>query len=145
MKVSVEKIAVEQWSVEFTLDEVREHLKFRHESVLMRLPNNAILSYTEASQENGPAKLVASFEVSTEKPEPSGLTQQEIDVWGLIRQAGEDGITYARLETVMDNMMSIQSIGRIVRSLAERGLVAECVKKAHRKGFPPRKMWRSIE
>lgn len=145
MKVSIEKVTTEKWAVEFTLDEIREYLRFSHDGVSMRLPLNAILSYVDTSQENGQAKIVASFEVGIEKPEASSLTQQEINVWGLIRQAGEDGITYARLETIMDDMMSIQSIGRVVRSLAERGLVAECVKREHRKGFPPRKMWRSIE
>jgi len=80
MKVSIEKIVKELWSVDFPLDDIRDQLRFKHNGVKMRLPHNAVLSYVEKGLENDPAKLVATFETSAEKPEPSGLTQDEVDV-----------------------------------------------------------------
>jgi len=143
-KVSVEKIEMEQYEVEFPLEDVREMLRFEHNGTKMRLPYNAIMTYRGASPETGGPVLIASFQLDVTNPEPSGLTQQEIDVWGLIRQAGDGGITYHTLETIMDGTMSLQVIGKVVRSLVERGLVAECKHRERRKGAPPRKLWRSL-
>ena len=143
-KVSVEKIEMEEWSVEFPLDDIREQLRFEHNGVKMRLPYNAVLSYVGASPENGPAKLVGTFKLDVTKPEPSGLTQQEVDVWGLIRQAGDGGITYARLGTITEDAMAYQTLQGVVRSLVKRNLVEQCGKES-RPGAPPRKLWRSVE
>lgn len=145
MKVSVEKIVTEKYEVEYPLEEIRELLRFRHNGTTMRVPSNAIMSYRGASPETGGPVLIAMFEMEIDLPSPSGLTQHEVDVWGLIRQAGDGGITYARLETIMDGTLSLQTIGKVVRSLVDRRLVEECPEKERRPGAPPRKLWRSVE
>jgi hypothetical protein len=145
MKVSVEKVVTEKYAVEYPLEEIRELLHFKHNSTTMRVPYNAILNYRGASPETGGPVLIATFELEIDLPSPSGLTQNEVDVWGLIRKAGEEGITYQRMELIMDGAMSIQVIGKVVRSLVDRRLVEECPEKQHAPGRPPRKLWRSVE
>jgi len=145
MKVSVEKVVTEKYEVEYPLEEIRELLRFRHNGTTMRVPYNAVVNYRGASPETGGPVLIATFELEIDLPKPSGLTQQEVDVWGLIRQAGDGGITYARLETIMDGTMSLQTIGKVVRSLVDRRLVEECPEKERRPGKVPRKLWRSVE
>ena len=144
-KVSVEKVELEQYEVEFPLEEVREMLRFEHNGTKMRLPYNAIMTYRGASPETGGPVLIASFQLDVTSPEPSGLTQQEIDIWGLIRAAGGKGITYHKLHTLKKSKIHIQTIMKVVRSLVERNLVEECPEKQARKGAPPRKLWRSVE
>lgn len=145
MKVSVEKVVTEKYEVEFPLEEIRELLRFKHNGTTMRVPSTAVMSYRGASPETGGPVLVASFETEIDLPEPSGLTQHEVDVWGLIRKAGEEGITYQRMEAIMDGTMSIQLIGKVVRSLVDRRLVEECPEKERQPGRPGRKLWRSVE
>lgn len=145
MKVSVEKVVTEKFKVEYPLEEIRELLRFRHNGTTMRVPYNAVVNYRGASPETGGPVLVVEFELEVDLPSPSGLTQHEVDVWGLIRQAGDGGITYARLETIMDGTMSLQTIGKVVRSLVDRRLVEECPEKESRPGKVPRKLWRSVE
>lgn len=145
MKVSVERVVTEKYEVEYPLEEIRDLLRFKYNGTTMRVPYNAVLSYRGASPETGGPVLIATFELENDLPNPSGLTQQEVDVWGLIRQAGDGGITYARLETILDGTMSLQTIGKTVRSLADRRLVEECPEKESRPGRPPRKLWRSVE
>lgn len=145
MKVSVEKVVTEKYEVEYPLEEIRELLRFKHNGTTMRVPYNAVVNYRGASPETGGPVLVVEFELEVELPSPSGLTQNEVDVWGLIRQAGDGGITYARLETIMDGTLSLQTIGKVVRSLVDRRLVEECPQKEAHPGRPPRKLWRSVE
>lgn len=145
MKVSVEKVVMERYEVEYPLEDIRDLLRFEHNGTKMRVPYNAVLNYRGASPETGGPVLIATFEIENDLPEPSGLTQQEVNVWGLIRQAGDGGITYARLETIMDGTLSLQTISKVVRSLVNRRLVEECPEKESQPGRPPRKLWRSVE
>lgn len=145
-KVSVEKVELARYEVEFPLDEVRKQLRFTHNGKEMALPYNAILSYVGPSPETGPPKLIASFELDVTRPEPGELNQREIDVWGLIRAAGEEGITYHRLRDLAESKgLSRSTVDVTVRLLAKRGLVEECGTEESPNSGKPRKKWRSVE
>lgn len=145
-KVSVEKVELVRYLVEFPLEEVRKQLRFTHKGKEMALPYNAVLSYRGPSPETGGPKLVATFELDVTPEEPSGLTQIEVDVWAMVRAAGDDGITYQRIYDLMDggHGRSMATIQKTVKSLVEKGLVENCGKEqpvtTHSK-----KLWRSVE
>lgn len=145
-KVSVEKVELARYEVEFPLDEVRKQLRFTHNGKEMALPYNAILSYVGPSPETGPPKLIASFELDVTPAEPSGLTQIEVDVWGMIRTAGEEGITYQRVYDLMEGGFgrSMATIQKAVKTLTEKGLVENCGKEQPVTNHS-RKLWRSVE
>ena len=144
-KVSVEKIEMERYEVEFPMDDIIGMLRFDHNGTKHRLPYNTVLSYVGASPENGPAKLVATFELDVTPPENGDMTQHEVDVWGLIRLAGDGGTSYQGLLGSSGTLTDSQ-IKRAVRSLVQRGLVREREQREMSPtGGAPRKLWRCIE
>ena len=144
-KVSVEKIAMERYEVEFPLDDIREMLRFEHNGTKMRLPYNAVLSYVGASPDSGPAKLVATFELDVTPPTNGDMSQREVDVWGLIRLAGTGGTSYQGIQASSGALTDSQ-VKRAVASLVQRGLVWECeTREPSTSGGAPRKLWRSVE
>lgn len=166
MKVSVTKVEMEKYEIEYTLDEIRDLLTYRLEGMTLQVPSYTVISYVGASPETGGPKLIASFDMETDyeeiiSPDPGsalyqdinaaadlhneGLTQNEIDVWGIIRQAGEKGISYQRIADVMeDHALSAGTIGRITRKLVARGKVVQSGEE-NGSGNHLRKLWRSVE
>lgn len=143
MKTTVKERRIQIVKIEFHSEDLLKLLRFdRGDGVKEQLPWNTSFSWNK----DEPVGLVAEFEVDTTPPNMSGLSQKEVDVFDLIRQAEDTGITYNRLQDILEDVMARQAIEKIVRSLVRRRIVEECEEReTSNEGGPPRKLWRSTK
>jgi len=139
MKVSV----IETKEVLFTAEDLLDQLVYpgpNGESCSM--PLDATLSWREDGTDG---YLIVTFtneaaHGSPPDPEPPAvpyptLSHSEMDVWGVIRAAGDEGITYKRLEAITGHPYG--TLTRAVHTLVKNGLVKGEVDGG-------KKRWRSV-